>query len=106
MLFISAWGVTLCLYIFSPLVTPSMRPETWPLIFFVLVFLLLFFPAPIFYYRTRFWLLRRLVRLQVLICQSISFKTRESRSEHWPNGFKLNHRITITSLSPHNSSGS
>eukprot|EP00116_Pleurobrachia_bachei_P007176 sb/3467438/ len=60
MLFISAWGVTLCLYIFSPLVTPSMRPETWPLIFFVLVFLLLFFPAPVFYYRTRFWLLRRL----------------------------------------------
>ena len=61
MLFIFLWGITLLLYIFSPLVAPAMKPETWPLIFFIIVFGLFLLPAPIFYHRTRFWLLRRIV---------------------------------------------
>lgn len=63
MLFIFLWGCTLVLYIFSPLVTPSMKPETWPLIFFIIVFGLFLLPAPIFYHRTRLWLLKRLFRI-------------------------------------------
>ena len=61
MLFLFLWGVTLLLYIFSPLIAPAMKPETWPLIFFIVVFGLLILPAPIFYHSTRFWLLRRIV---------------------------------------------
>lgn len=63
MLFIFLWGITLLLYIFSPLVAPAMKPETWPLIFFIIVFGLFLLPAPIFYHRTRFWLLRRIFRI-------------------------------------------
>ena len=66
MLFIFLWGITLLLYIFSPLVAPAMKPETWPLVFFIIVFGLFLLPAPIFYHRTRFWLLRRIVSSKCL----------------------------------------